>query len=189
MKSAGLMPLVLLLSCAGNVPEQKPSAPVEKAHATGEAMAIRAVEFADGGEIPARCTCEGEDVAPTLRISGVPGGTVSLALIVDDPDAPDPAAPKMVWVHQVLFNIPPETGELKAGAVPASAVSGRNDWGEPGYRGPCPPVGRHRYFFRLFALDAPLNLESPTRSELEQAMKGHVLATAQWMGTYAKSLQ
>jgi len=189
MKSEWLMVVALLMSCAGNVPEQKASAPVEKAHSTGEAMAISAVEFADGGAIPARFTCEGEDAAPTLRISGVPPEAVSLALIVDDPDAPDPAAPEMVWVHQVLFNIPKETGELKAGAVQESAVSGRNDWGQPGYRGPCPPIGRHRYYFRLYALDTALDLESPTRAELEQAMQGHVLATAQWMGTYMKSQQ
>jgi Raf kinase inhibitor-like YbhB/YbcL family protein len=135
--------------------------------------------FADGGAIPRQYTCEGRDVSPPLAWSGVPPGAKSLALVVDDPDAPDPAAPKMTWVHWVLYDIPP------AGA-PADGKDGLNDWDRTGWGGPCPPIGRHRYFFKLYALDTMLNLRRPTKAELERAMKGHVLAEARLVGTYQK---
>ena len=121
--------------------------------------------------------------------SGVPDGAASLVLIVDDPDAPDPKAPKMTYVHWVLFDLPPDTTEIIEGmvALPNATKSGLNDWKRTGYGGPCPPIGRHRYFFKLYALDALLgDLKSPTKPQLEQAMEGHVLAKAELMGTYEK---
>ncbi len=147
--------------------------------------------FAQGGAIPKDCTCEGADVSPPLVWEGVPGGTRSLALVVDDPDAPDPAKPRMVWVHWLLYAIPPDAAGLAknagAGAVPEGARFGVNDFKRADYGGPCPPVGRHRYFFRLYALDRVLEgLERPTRAELDAAMRGHVLAEAELMGTYEK---
>jgi Raf kinase inhibitor-like YbhB/YbcL family protein len=140
-------------------------------------------------EIPTKHTCEGSDVSPALSWTGAPSGTKSFALIVDDPDAPDPRAPKMTWVHWILYDIPPSVSELAEGltAPPPSAREGRNDWKATGYRGPCPPIGRHRYFHKLFALDVLLpDLGEPDKATLERAMKGHVLAQATLMGTYVK---
>ena len=143
--------------------------------------------FADRGAIPRGYTCEGRDVSPPLAWSGVPAGAKSFALIVDDPDAPDPAAPKMTWVHWVLFDIPPAAGGIAEGAGPADgAREGLNDWDRTGWGGPCPPIGRHRYFFKLYALDAMLDLERPTKVQLESAMRGHVIAQAELIGTYQK---
>jgi Raf kinase inhibitor-like YbhB/YbcL family protein len=153
------------------------------------ALSITSGAFPPGGEIPRKYTCDGDDVAPPLAFAGVPEGTRSLALIVDDPDAPDPAAPKMTWVHWVLYNLPADTSGLPeavaAGALPAGTLEGLNDWHRTGYGGPCPPIGRHRYFFKLYALDTVLpNLNRPTKAKLEQAMRGHVLEQATLMGTY-----
>jgi len=145
--------------------------------------------FEAGGEIPARHTCEGDDVSVPLSWSGLPEGTKSLALVVDDPDAPDPSAPKTVWVHWVLYDIPPDAGGLAEGvkALPAGAREGLNDWKRTGYGGPCPPIGRHRYFFKLYALDTLLSgLEQPTKGQIEAAMQGHVIASAELIGTYQK---
>jgi hypothetical protein len=155
------------------------------------ALALTSTAFEPGGAIPATYTCQGKDVSVPLAWSGLPAGTRSLALIVDDPDAPDPAAPQMTWVHWVLYNIPPAANGLpeavKPGALPAGTLQGRNDWGRTGYGGPCPPVGRHRYFFKLYALDVVLpDLGQPDKPRLERAMKGHVLAQQQLVGTYAK---
>ncbi len=152
---------------------------------------IRSSAFAEGGEIPTRHTCEGEDLSPPLAWSGAPAGTRALALVVDDPDAPDPAASRMTWVHWVLYDLPPSAGALAEGVardrLPPGTREGLNDWKRAGWGGPCPPVGRHRYFFRLYALDAPLgDLRTPTRTKLDQAMRAHVLAQATTMGTYAK---
>lgn len=156
------------------------------------ALEIRSTAFESGGAIPSRFTCEGRDLSPPLEWQGLPRGTKSLVLIVDDPDAPDPAAPKMTWVHWVLADLPPETKGLDEGvaprALPAGTVAGVNDWGRTGYGGPCPPVGRHRYFHKLYALDAVLALpQRPTKSQVEAAMRGHVLAQAELVGTYQKS--
>src|SRR3990172_3173128 len=151
---------------------------------------IHSPAFEPGGAIPTRYTCEGDDTSPELRFSGAPAGAKSLALVVQDPDAPDPRAPKMTYVHWVLYDLPPDSSGLPEGAraLPPGAREGTNDWKRTGYGGPCPPIGRHRYYFRLFALDAALGeLGKPTRARLEQAMQGHVLETAELMGTYEKS--
>jgi hypothetical protein len=151
-------------------------------------MRITSTAFSANGEIPAAYTCEGRDQAPPLAFADVPAAAKSLALIVDDPDAPDPAAPKMTWVHWIVYDIAPSTAGLpEGGALPAGARDGLNDWKRIGYGGPCPPVGRHRYFFKLYALDTSLSFaHPPTKAQLEQAMKGHVLAHAELVGTYAR---
>jgi Raf kinase inhibitor-like YbhB/YbcL family protein len=152
------------------------------------ALTLTSPAFSPNGSVPAKYTCEGDDVAPVLKWSGVPAGAKSLALIVDDPDAPDPAAPRMTWVHWVLYDVPPTaTGLPEGGAPPSGARTGLNDWKRPGYGGPCPPIGRHRYFFKLYALDAALgDLGTPTKAALEKAMSGHVLEKAELVGTYQK---
>jgi Raf kinase inhibitor-like YbhB/YbcL family protein len=147
--------------------------------------------FKDQGGIPVQHTCEGEDVSPPLAWSSPPEGTRSLALIVDDPDAPDPKAPRMTWVHWVLYNLPATARELPAAvtseALPSGTRVGQNDWKRNDYGGPCPPIGRHRYFHKLYALDVSLpDLGAPTKAELEKAMQGHVLARAELIGTYEK---
>jgi Raf kinase inhibitor-like YbhB/YbcL family protein len=159
--------------------------------AGGNAMplAVTSTAFQPGGEIPAAYTCEGKDTSPPLAFSGVPPGAKSLALVVDDPDAPDPRAPRMTWVHWVLYDLPPSAAGLAEAVnrLPPGTREGLNDWKRTGYGGPCPPVGRHRYFFKLYALDAALgDLGTPTKARLEPAMKGHVLAQAELMGTYQK---
>ena len=154
-------------------------------------LMITSTAFEPEGAIPSLYTCEGKDISPPLTWSGTPAAAKSLAIIVDDPDAPDPAAPKMTWVHWVLYDIPPTAGGLPE-AVPASALptgtrEGVNDWGRTGYGGPCPPIGRHRYFHKLYALDTLLpDLKRPTKAALEKAMRGHILAQAALMGTYQK---
>jgi len=154
-------------------------------------LVLSSTAFAEGQSIPRRHTCQGQDLSVPLAWSGLPAGTRSLALIVDDPDAPDPAAPKHTWVHWVLYNIPIAATGLAAGvgpeALPAGTLQGRNDWGRTGYGGPCPPIGRHRYFHKLYALDTVLpDLGEPTKAELEKAMHGHVLARVELVGTYQK---
>ena len=139
----------------------------------------------------AKYTCEGRDFAPPLKWSGVPEGTRSLVLIMDDPDAPDPKAPRMTYVHWVLYNLPPDSGGLPEGVtsktLPAGTLEGLNDWKRTGYGGPCPPIGRHRYFHKLYALDVVLkDLKQPTKAQLLKAMEGHVLARAEIVGTYKK---
>ncbi len=155
------------------------------------ALKIHSPAFADGGEIPSKYTCEGDDIAPPLEWKGVPGNARSLVLIVDDPDAPDPAAPRMTWVHWLLYNLPADTSGLPEGVaeadLPTGVRGGLNDWKRTGYGGPCPPIGRHRYFHKLYALDTVLEgLNKPTRAQLESAMKGHILAQGQLVGTYRK---
>lgn len=149
-------------------------------------LKLESADFVHMGEIPKRCTCDGEDAAPVLKWSNLPEGTQSLALIVDDPDAPDPAAPKLVWVHWVLYNIPVSSAGLSAAKkLPNGALDGLNDWKRTGYGGPCPPIGRHRYFFKLYALDVLLpDLDNPDKSQLEKAMAGHVIGQAELIGTY-----
>lgn len=153
-------------------------------------LALTSPAFADGSAIPREHTCQGRDTSPPLEWSGVPARTQSLVLIVDDPDAPDPAAPRMVWVHWVIYNLPPDsTGLAEAvSQFPGQARAGLNDWKRHDYGGPCPPVGRHRYFHKLYALDTVLEEPAnPTRAAVEKAMEGHVLAHAELVGTYEKS--
>ncbi len=151
-------------------------------------MKIRSPSFENNGSIPAKYTCEGEDVSPPLAWSDSPKGTRSFALVVDDPDAPDPAAPQRTWVHWVVFDIPGDVSELAegAGAKLPAGKTGRNDWNKTAWGGPCPPKGRHRYFHKIYALDALLGLADPTKAELEKAMEGHVLAKGELIGTYEK---
>jgi Raf kinase inhibitor-like YbhB/YbcL family protein len=153
---------------------------------------ITSAAFQPGGSIPSKYTCEDRDLSPPLAWSGAPPGTKTFALIVDDPDAPDPAKPQRVYVHWVLYNIPATTIALPENAskkgLPKGAVQGKNDWGKAEYGGPCPPIGRHRYFFKLYALDTELTgLSSPTKGDLERAMNGHVLESGELIGTYQKA--
>ncbi len=151
-------------------------------------LALTSPVFNPDGAIPKIYTCQGRDISPALAWSGLPDGTKSFALIVDDPDVPDPAAPKREWVHWVLYNIPPgATGLAQSAKVPTGAREGKNDWDRLGYGGPCPPIGRHRYFHKLYALDVVLpDLNEPTKAGLLEAMKGHVLEEAELIGTYQK---
>lgn len=154
-------------------------------------LTLTSSAFAAGGDIPAMYTCDGNDISPPLSWSRIPPGTNSLALIVDDPDAPNPAAPQRTWVHWVLYNLPHNCTGLSEGLrtadLPRGAREGRNDWQRTGYGGPCPPIGRHRYVHKLYALDAMLpDLEHPTKSALEQAMQGHVIARAELIGLYQR---
>lgn len=147
--------------------------------------------FGQNGSIPPQYTCEGDDISPPLAWYDIPPGTKSLALIVDDPDAPDPAKPQRVYVHWIVYNMSPITLKLPLNAartgLPLKALHGTNDWGKQTYGGPCPPVGRHRYFFKLYALDMVLNsLKNPTKAELEEAMAGHLVGHAELVGTYEK---
>jgi Raf kinase inhibitor-like YbhB/YbcL family protein len=155
-------------------------------------LKITSTAFQPGGSIPSKYTCEDRDVSPQLTWSGAPAGTKTFALIVDDPDAPDPAKPQRVYVHWVVYNLPATATALAENAskkgLPNGAVQGKNDWGKAEYGGPCPPIGRHRYFFKLYALDTELTgLSSPTKGDLERAMKGHVLDSTELIGTYQKS--
>ena len=155
-------------------------------------LTITSSSFRHNGDIPVRYTCDGNDVSPPLSWSGVPAGARSLALILDDPDAPDPKAPKMTWVHWVLYNMPPGTTSLAEGMaaknLPKGSLEGINDWKRAGYGGPCPPVGRHRYFHKLYALDTILpDLNRPTKARLEAAMRGHIVSQAEIVGTYQRS--
>jgi Raf kinase inhibitor-like YbhB/YbcL family protein len=154
---------------------------------TSMPLQLTSPAFTAGGPIPARYSCDGEDISPELRWTDPPAGTASFALIFDDPDAP-----RGTWVHWVLFNIPAEVRGLAEG-VPGDveladgARHGENDFGGPGYGGPCPPGGTHRYFFKLYALDQVLDLAAlATKAELEAAMQGHLLAQAELMGTYSR---
>src|SRR5690348_7527764 len=153
------------------------------------ALKLESDAFASMGEIPDVHTCDGKDTAPPLRWSGAPDGTRSFVLIVDDPDAPDPAAPKRTYVHWVLYDIPADATGLSegvtTGGLPRGTREGVNDWDRTGYGGPCPPIGRHRYFFKLSALDTTLgDLGRARKADVERAMQGHVLAHAELVGTY-----
>lgn len=148
--------------------------------------------FAPNGSIPSKYTCEGADTSPPLEWFGTPRDTKTFVLIVDDPDAPDPAKPQRVYVHWVVYNIPVGTTKLPENAaktgLPAGAVQGTNDFGTQTYGGPCPPIGRHRYFFKIYALDTELEgLKNPTKAQLEKAMEEHLVDHAELMGTYQKA--
>lgn len=154
-------------------------------------MAIHSNSFRHNGVIPVRHTCDGPNVSPPFSWAGVPAGTKSLVLIVDDPDAPDPAAPRMTWVHWVLYNIPADINglpeDVAASGLPHGILQGLNDWQHTGYEGPCPPTGRHRYYHKLFALDVALpDLMRPSKAALDKAMQGHILAQASMIGLYQR---
>lgn len=154
-------------------------------------LTLTSPAFSHGGAIPSRHTCEGADLSPALDWSGVPASARSLVLIVDDPDAPDPAAPRMTWVHWVLYNLPATSKGLPENvardALPKGAVEGLTDYKRTGWGGPCPPIGRHRYFFKLYALDATIPAtQRQTKAQVERAMAGHVVEQAELMGTYEK---
>jgi Raf kinase inhibitor-like YbhB/YbcL family protein len=161
----------------------------------GEAVAAQPFQltspaFGAGEEIPSRFTCEGDDISPPLAWSAPPAGTKSFALVIDDPDAPDPKAPRTTWVHWVVYNLPADARELRegaGGALPGGARTGTNDWKRADYGGPCPPIGRHRYFHKLYALDVVLpDRGTLTKAELERVTSGHVLSRAELIGTYEK---
>jgi Raf kinase inhibitor-like YbhB/YbcL family protein len=153
---------------------------------------ISSPAFSNGGEIPTKYTADGGGISPPLQISGIPGNAKSLALIVDDPDAPDPKAPKRTFVHWVVYNLPADTTRLAEGLdlkqLPAGSEVGQNDWQQEGYGPPDPPVGRHRYVHKLYALDTVLpHVEHATKRDLLYAMQGHVLDQAELVGTYEKT--
>ncbi len=153
------------------------------------ALSLTSAAFKHNGDIPRRYTCDGDDISPPLAWSGIPKEAKSLVLIVDDPDAPDPKAPRMTWVHWLLYNLPATSNGLSEGVktLPVGTLEGLNDWKRAGYGGPCPPVGRHRYFHKLYALDCLLpDLKHPTKANLEKAMSGHVLVQAELIGTYQR---
>ena len=153
-------------------------------------LAIHSPAFDHEAPIPAAYTCEAADLSPPLVFGEPPPGTKSLVLIVDDPDAPDPKAPRMTWVHWVLYDLPPDCGGLPEDAkrLPPGTREGLNDWKRTGWGGPCPPIGRHRYFFKLLALDTLLgDLGTPTKAQVLEAAEGHVLEESVLMGTYEKS--
>jgi len=191
--------LVLAVACKreGSTPSDTSSTAATSAAITdtgSKTMALKVTSsaFQPSGSIPSQYTCEGKDISPPLAWSGAAGNAKSFAMIVDDPDAPDPAKPQRVYVHWVVYNIPasatglPENGS-KTG-LPKGAVQGKNDWGKAEYGGPCPPNGRHRYFFKVYALDTALTgLSSPAKADLERAMKGHVVDQGELIGTYQKT--
>ena len=171
--------------------EVAPLSQKEKKEKSIMSMTITSSSFAHQGLIPTRHTCQGHDTSPELLWTEVPEGTKSLVLIMDDPDAPDPAAPERTWVHWVLYNIPPiATGLAEAipsAELPSGTREGLNDWERTGYGGPCPPIGSHRYFHKLYALDTVLpDLKQPTKAKLEEAMKGHVIGYSELIGLYKK---
>jgi hypothetical protein len=182
--------LVLIpLACAALL--VGPACAVQPSTQASDTMKLESPAFAHQGQIPVRFTCEGGDISPPLAWSDLPAGTKSLALIVDDPDAPDPKAPKMTWVHWVLYNLPAEAGGLPEGVksenLPTGTQQGLNDWGRTGYGGPCPPIGQHRYFHKLYALDTVLpDLGQANKPKLEQAMQGHILGKSEYIGAYKK---
>jgi Raf kinase inhibitor-like YbhB/YbcL family protein len=169
-----------------------PAFATEEETGSAPAFRIQSKSFSPHGAMARDFTCDGRNVSPPLAWSHIPPGTRSLVLIVDDPDAPDPEAPRMTWVHWVLYNLPPTSTGLSeavaAAELPPGTRQGLNDWKRTGYRGPCPPIGRHRYFHKLYALDTLLpDLGAPTKARLEEAMKGHVLGFAELVGTYGRT--
>lgn len=147
-------------------------------------MKIRSSVFTEGSSIPQKYTCDGEDVSPPLKFEDVVGEAKSLVLIVDDPDAP-----VGLWTHWVLYNLDPQTTEIPEGKTFPNDQQASTSSGKQGYGGPCPPLGTHRYFFRLYALDTKLSLNNPDRKKIDEALEGHVLSKAELMGTYKRSNQ
>ena len=152
-------------------------------NAAAPSLKVTSSAFSDGGKIPRKYTCDGSNVNPPLRIENLPNTVKNLALIVDDPDAPG-----RTWTHWLVWNIDPKTTEIGENSAPQNAVQGTSDFGNARYGGPCPPSGTHHYYFRVYALDGPLSLPpSTTKSALEKAMTGHVIAKGNLMGTYSRA--
>ena len=154
-------------------------------------LIITSGAFEQGAAIPSKYTCQGDDISPPLSWQGIPDSTQSLALIIHDPDVPSPDKPERIWVHWVLYNLPPNTTSLSehttTSDLPQGTQEGINDWNRTGYGGPCPPMGRHRYFHKLYALDTVLDdLHKPTMKQLKTAMQGHIIVEAELIGTYQK---
>jgi Raf kinase inhibitor-like YbhB/YbcL family protein len=167
--------------CASDLPGEPPDAP--------ETIRVTSSAFQPNGPIPALYSCEGREISPSIRWSGSPPGTRSVALIVEDPDAPGPTDQPTIWTHWIVYNLPVK-GELPENAreLPPGALRGANDWERTEYGGPCPPVGLHRYVHRIYALDTVLpDLSAPTRRDLLGAMEGHVLARGALTGTYRRT--
>jgi Raf kinase inhibitor-like YbhB/YbcL family protein len=174
-----------IAACNHQEDVQRPPDP-DPAPAGAPQLKVTSAAFAAGGEIPSEHTCEGANTSPALAWSGSDTAK-SYALIVDDPDAPDPKAPKTTWVHWVVSDLPATTTSLPAGGIlPAGAQAGKNDFGKLEWGGPCPPIGRHRYVFKVYALDATVGKPGMTKSELLAAMKNHVVAKGELVGTYQK---
>jgi Raf kinase inhibitor-like YbhB/YbcL family protein len=145
-------------------------------------MKITTTAFQQGGNIPSKFTCDGADANPPLRFEGVPAEAKSLALIVDDPDAPGG-----LFTHWLVWNIDPKTTTVEENSAPSNGVQGKNDFGKSGYGGPCPPSGTHRYFFKIFALDRQLDLAAGSkRAQLDAQMRGHIMAEGELMGGYSR---
>lgn len=162
-----------------------PSDPLLTQPAAASEMRLTSPAFEANGTIPDQYTCFGSNVSPPLSLSGVPSNAQSLVLVIDDPDAPDPAAPKQDWIHWIVLDLPTATTTIAEAiaALPAPAQAGVNDFGKTQYGGPCPPKGQHRYFFRLYALDRSLGLTAPNLGALRSAVTGHVLGSTSLMGT------
>ncbi|MBJ6752092.1 YbhB/YbcL family Raf kinase inhibitor-like protein [Geomonas anaerohicana] len=170
-----LCAIVLALSCAVTLQAK------EARETKVSQLKLTSTAFSNSGSIPATFTCDGSNASPPLAIAGVPKEARSLALIMDDPDAPGGT-----WAHWVLWNIDPATTQIAQGAIPRRAQQGENSWRRKSYGGPCPPSGQHRYYFRLYALSERLNLPAnSTRKELDLAMRGKILAQAELLGVYA----
>lgn len=191
--ASGLSAVFLVAACHG----EHPSASAPSAEPAGSAsepptlhqLQLSSSAFAPSAAIPKKYSCEGDDVSPPLAWASAPPATKSFVLIVQDPDAPDPAAPKRVVTHWVLYNLPSTALALNEGAaaLPATARQGKNEHGDARYMGPCPPIGRHRYFFKLYALDVMIpELDNPKVADVEQAMRGHVIGAGELIGTYQK---
>ena len=185
--------LIAAAACSKTSTTEEATKPVTpRAPATGAeqgSLDLTSAAFAEGGTVPSRFTCQGQDGSPPLAWRDPPAGTKSFAVVVDDPDAPDPKAPKQTFVHWVLYDLPADTRSLPEGttAPPQGARAGKNDFGKTTYGGPCPPVGRHRYFFKVYALDTVMqDIGEPTAPELMKKIEGHILARGQLMGTYEK---
>jgi Raf kinase inhibitor-like YbhB/YbcL family protein len=186
-KAGMIVPVMIFLCACGGSPQDIATVPKEETEGAKMAINVTSTAFEEGGAIPPRYTCDGLDISPPLSWSSLPDGAQSLALIADDPDAPSGT-----FVHWVLYNLPPDTLRLledvpKQETLPSGAVQGLNGAGRIGYRGPCPPSGTHRYFFKIYALDTELDLEpGATKEDLVSVMEEHVLAEGRLMGTYRK---
>jgi Raf kinase inhibitor-like YbhB/YbcL family protein len=188
--AVGLAGLIAIGFQPGAAQAAEPKREEGDVHVDASGFTLSSPSFQAQGNIPADNTCEGRDLSPALNWSGVPAGTQSLALIVDDPDAPDPAHPQRTFVHWVLYNLPATATGLPEGAqsLPPGTRMGTNDFRKAGWRGPCPPVGKHRYVFKLYALDTRLPEQGDVhKGDLEHAMQGHILARAELIGRFQKS--